>query len=291
METQNLRAFLEVTEAKSFSLAAENLHLTQPAISKRISSLETQLNCKLFDRIGRTVQLTEAGLALLPQAQQILQAVKNAQRSISDLQGDVSGTLSLGISHHIGLHRLPPVLESFSKQYPEVHFDIDFLDSEEAYEQVMHGHIELGVITLDPTDTSTLKGEPLWNDELIVTAAPSHPLASMNDLSLSTLSEFTAILPGLNTYTSQIVESLFKKHKLTLDISIATNYLETLKMMASIGLGWSVLPKTMLDDSIKELKVNDFNVKRTLGYVYHNNRSLSNAATAFLDILKKSKDA
>ncbi len=290
MDTQNLQAFVEVAEGGSFSVAAEALHITQPAVSKRISVLESQLGCKLFDRISRTVQLTEAGAALLPKAERILQAVQEAKRSINDLQGEVSGSLRIGISHHIGLHRLPSVLQSFSQRYPKVHFDIDFMDSEEAYEQVMHGRIELGVVTLDPTGNSPLKRQPVWQDDLVVTVSPSHPLAIIDHPDLSTLSQFTAILPGLNTYTGQIVKSTFQQHGLTLDISMATNYLETIKMMVSIGLGWSVLPHTMIDDSVKALKMSNLKLQRTLGYVFHQNRSLSNAASAFVETLNASAD-
>ena len=132
MDTQNLHAFVKVAECRSFSEAAESLYITQPAVSKRIATLESQLDSKLFDRIGRTVQLTEAGAALLPQAEHILQAVRDAKRSIDDLQGEIAGNLSIGISHHIGLHRLPPVLKAFTERYPKVHFDIAFMDSEEA---------------------------------------------------------------------------------------------------------------------------------------------------------------
>ncbi len=286
METQNLRAFVEVAESGSFSDAAETLHITQPAVSKRIATLEQQLDCRLFDRINRTVQMTEAGRALLPKAARILQAVQDARRSIADLQGEVHGELSIGISHHIGLHRLPPVLESYTRQYPNVQFDIDFMDSEEAHEQVLHGQIELGVVTLDPKDNSNLKRHPVWLDNLSVCVAPGHPLGVFNSVELATLGQFPAILPGLNTYTGQIIKALFQQHELKLDVSMATNYLETIKMMVSIGLGWSVLPHTMIDDSLKVLNIKHIKLQRTLGYVVHPNRSLSNAATAFVAALE-----
>ncbi len=291
MDTQNLKAFVEVADLRSFSEAADRLHITQPAVSKRISVLENQLQCKLFDRISRSVHLTEAGKALLPKAEQILQSVLDARRSIADLQGEVSGNLSIGISHHIGLHRLPPVLKTFSKRYPNVHFDIDFIDSEEAYEQVMHGKIELGVITLDPTGmdptiNSPLNQQAIWLDELVVTVAPDHPLTNNLDADIATLSEFTAILPGLNTYTGQIIKKTFQEHDLNLKVSMATNYLETIKMMVSIGLGWSVLPRTMIDETTTALNISDLTLSRTLGYVYHRNRSLSNAAKAFVQALQ-----
>lgn len=290
MDTQNLRAFVAVAEKQSFSEAAESLHITQPAVSKRIATLENQLECKLFDRIGRTVQLTEAGNALLPRAEQILQSVQEAKRSIADLQGEISGELSLGISHHIGLHRLPPVLQAFNQHYPKVRFDIDFMDSEEAYEQVMHGRIELGVVTLDPTGNSPLMHQPVWQDELVVVVAANHPLALQDSASLETLSQFTAILPGLNTYTGQIIKALFQQHSLKLDVSMATNYLETIKMMVSIGLGWSVLPHTMITDDLSTLSITDIKLQRTLGYVFHKNRSLSNAASTFVEALKANGD-
>jgi DNA-binding transcriptional LysR family regulator len=290
MDTQNLLAFVKVAENRSFSEAAESLHITQPAVSKRIATLENQLDSKLFDRISRTVQLTEAGAALLPRAEQILQAVRDAKRSIDDLQGEIAGNLSIGISHHIGLHRLPPVLQAFTERYPKVHFDIDFMDSEEAYEQVTHGRIELGVVTLDPTGNSPLISQPVWHDKLVVTVASGHPLANMNDINLSTLSQYRAILPGLNTYTGQIIKALFQQHKLTLDVSMSTNYLETIKMMVSIGLGWSVLPHTMIDSTIKTLEIADLQLNRTLGYVHHQNRSLSNAASAFVSALQNESD-
>lgn len=290
MDTQHLQAFIAVAESGSFSEAAEELHLTQPAVSKRIATLEAQLDTPLFDRLGRRVQLTEGGRALLPRAKQILQAVKDAIRSIDDLRGEVSGMLSLGISHHIGLHRLPPVLESFSKRYPDVHFDIRFMDSEEACEQLNLGAIELGVVTLDPAGTRPLQRRPIWRDRLQVVVARNHPLANAGDTDLDTLSRHTAILPGLNTYTGQIVKALFRDHKLSLDVSMETNYLETIKMMVSIGLGWSVLPHTMIDTTVDALPIADVALERTLGCVYHPGRSLSNAAGAFLEALDKARD-
>ena len=290
MDTQSLQAFIQVADHGSFSVAAENLHIPHPAVSKRIATLENQLSCKLFDRIGRQTQLTEAGRELYPKAQQILQDVKEAERSIKELRGTVAGTLSIGISHHIGLHRLPPVLQAFSKKYPKVHLDIDFMDSEEAHEQVMHGQIELGVVTLDPGH-SLVSHSAVWLDELVAVVANDHPLANTEHVTPKMLSQYQAILPGLNTFTGRIVEDLFNRYRLELTTSMATNYLETIKMMVSIGLGWSVLPKTMIDEQLFELKVEDLQLQRKLGYIYHPNRSLSNAANAFVEALNKHRQS
>ena len=150
MDTQNLNAVLVVAETGSFSLAAEKLHLTQPAVSKRVALLEQQLGTDLFDRIGRNISLTEAGGALLPHARAVQLELQAARQSVLDLSGEVAGQLRLATSHHIGLHRLPPVLSDFSKAYKAVQIDIDFMDSEQAYELVLQGKVELAIVNVSP---------------------------------------------------------------------------------------------------------------------------------------------
>ncbi|QQD16774.1 LysR family transcriptional regulator [Spongiibacter nanhainus] len=287
MDTQSLNAFLAVADAGSFSQAAEQLHLTQPAVSKRIAALERQLNCRLFDRIGRHVNLTEAGAALLPRAKRILLDIDEAQRSIDDLRGDVAGRLSMGISHHIGLHRLPPVLREFTRRHPGVQLDIDFMDSERAHDRILHGEMDLAVITLAPSKEEQLKSIAIWDDPLMVAVARDHPLADRGTVTATMLSRYTALPPGLNTYTGQIIKQLFDEQGLAMNVGMSTNYLETIKVMVSIGLGWSILPLTLLDDSVTALKLEGRYLHRQLGCVHHRNRSLSNAARAFIGLLEK----
>ncbi|WP_269619088.1 LysR family transcriptional regulator [Zhongshania sp. BJYM1] len=290
MDTDTLKAFLAVAERQSFSLAAEQLYITQPAVSKRIAALENHLNCKLFDRIGRHVHLTEAGQALLPQSRRILQDIKEAVRSIHDLRGNVSGRLSMGISHHIGLHRLPPILRKYSQLYPDVKLDIDFMDSEQAHQLILQGEMDLAVITLSPTGEQLLQSMPVWEDPLAVTVALDHPLAKYKSVNAEMLSQHTALPPGLNTYTGQIIKELFDKRGLSMNIGMSTNYLETIKVMVGIGLGWSILPLTLLDDSVVALEWEGQVLSRTLGCVHHRNRSLSNAAEAFIELLNGASD-
>ncbi len=291
MDTQNLRAFTLVAETRSFSIAAQKLHLTQPAISKRVALLEQQLGTQLFDRIGRSVNLTEAGEALLPHARNVHRELLDAEQSVRDLAGEVSGRLRLATSHHIGLHRLPPVLSDFSQNCPAVQLDIEFMDSEQAYELVLQGKVELAVITLAPAVEPCLITRPVWHDPLDFLVARGHPLAKSKSIALEQLSACSAILPGLNTYTGQIIKTLFDQHQVKLQISLATNYLETIRMMTAVGLGWTVLPRSMKDSTLVSLKVDEITIERTLGYVYHRDRSLSRAAIAFIECVQKSGDS
>ncbi|MEJ6541201.1 MAG: LysR family transcriptional regulator [Halioglobus sp.] len=286
MDTQNLRAFLLVAESGSFSKAAKRLHLTQPAVSKRIAQLEAQLNVSLFDRIGRRISTTEAGEALLPHARAVHLEMQAAQQSVRDLAGEVRGRLRLATSHHIGLHRLPPLLSFFSKAFPAVQLDIDFMDSEKAYELTLQGEVELAVVTLAPSSIVNIVTRPIWLDPLDFMVQEGTQLTRKKALGLKELSQHPAILPGLNTYTGQIVKSLFEQRSLPIQIAITTNYLETIRMMASVGLGWTVLPRSMRDPSLATLPIRDARIERTLGAIHHEGRSLSRAAQAFIEALE-----
>jgi len=285
MDFANLKAFISVAEHGSFSEASEHLYLTQPAISKRIAALEDELDTRLFDRIGRQVTLTEAGKALLPRVQKILLEVEDSRRVIKNLSGDVSGLLSIGTSHHIGLHRLPPVLRAFTREYPEVELDIHFMDSEEACRAVEHGDLEMGIVTLPLHHSVNLQTRLIWPDPMSVIVGKGHPLYKCKQLTLKQLSEHKAVLPARGTFTREIIEQAFDKHNVRVDISLSTNYLETIKMLVSVGLGWSVLPESMLDKDIRAIPTQGLKLKRELGVVTHRARTLSNAASAMLSQL------
>ena len=153
MDWNELRAFLAVADRESFSNAARQLHLTQPAISKRIQSLEAELGVRLFDRVGKRVYLTDAGRLLRPRAEGILREIGDTQTLLKNLHGRIEGTLPLATSHHVGLHRLAPVLKEFSQRFPSVRLDIKFVDSEVAHDMVAGAEAELAVVTLDPAAT------------------------------------------------------------------------------------------------------------------------------------------
>jgi DNA-binding transcriptional LysR family regulator len=287
MDIAQLSAFITVAEAGSFSQAAEQLNLTQPAVSKRIAVLENDLAVRLFDRIGKRVMLTEAGRLFLPRSRKIIREMEDVRTTIHNLSDQVSGTLSVGSSHHIGLHRLPPVLKQFSNIYPEVIIDISFLDSEKAYAGVNHGELELAVVTLSPKQEARIESQLVWNDPLSVMTSPDHALTNLKVIELSNLIDFPAILPAKNTFTRQLIDNMFNNEGLKMEPEMSTNYLETIKMIVSVGMAWSVLPESMLDENLKVLPIKNARLKRRLGYIYHRDHTLSNAASAFIEILRE----
>ncbi len=282
MDIASLQAFSAVAEQASFSMAAEQLHLTQPAVSKRIRQLEDDLEVTLFDRIGRKVSLTEAGHALLPRARRLLNDASDIRRVLADLSGEVSGKLVMGTSHHIGLHRLPDPLKKFTTVHPQVELDIRFMDSEAACHAVEIGDLELAIVTLPPAPLPHLSMQTIWEDPLVFMIAKEHPLAGRREIDLEMLLQEPSVLPSSSTYTRRILERAVREQGLSLKIAMETNYLETLQMLVASGLGWSLLPRTQLDERVSTVGIRGFQLSRQLGAVTHEKRSLSNAAKAMI---------
>ncbi|NCF45311.1 MAG: LysR family transcriptional regulator [Proteobacteria bacterium] len=284
MHLDELDSFIRIARLGSFSAAAEQMHISQPAMSKRIQSLESRLGVTLFDRLGKRVRLTPAGELLVGKATAILDLSQDIGRDIDNLANSVSGRLSMATSHHIGLHRLAPVLQAFTHAYPNVELDIQFEDSEVAHQLVSAGDIELAVVTLNPAGEdkqSDLQTQVTWHDPLCFVGAKPMPEMS----SLAQLATLPCILPGRNTFTGRIVTERFTAAGLALKPALSTNYLETISMLVKVGLGWSVLPKTMTG-GLHEIFPRCAPITRTLGHVTHSKRTLSNSASAFLGVLQ-----
>ncbi len=290
MQIAELEAFLAVAEAASFSRAAEQLHLSQPAVSKRISSLERHLEATLFDRVGNRIYLTDAGNLLRPRAESLLAGIADTRRLLQNQHERIDGPLSLATSHHVGLHRLAPILKTFSRAHDAVSLDIRFEDSEAAHDLVRRASSELAVVTLNPQGDSELFYEPLWDDPLCFIVAADHELAGSDGIDLNSLAEYPVILPGLGTYTGRIVATTFEARNVPLRPALSTNFLETIAMLVGIGLGWSVLPASMVSEGLVSLQTDAPDLHRTLGCVLNPRRTLSNAAKAFVEVLLSSKD-
>ena len=301
MDNTALQTFLTLVQTGSFTEAAEKLYLSQSAVSKRIATLENELNCRLLDRIGKQVLLTEAGKVLAARARSLLTEMEDTRRQIQNLSETVQGTVSIGTSHHIGLHRLPEVLRNYTRQFPMVELDLQFMNSEQVCAAVNNGQLELGVITLPLRPMEHLTLHPIWDDALEFVIGRAHPLVKSQQANsfkhntlhsqLNDLSRHEAILPSRGTFTREIVDGVFAQHNLPVHTKMQTNYLETIKMLVSVGLGWSVLPRKMLvDTTVLRILVAEVNISRSLGAVWHSSRTLSNAAKQFLMQLEQTGD-
>lgn len=285
MDTNALKAFLTIVDQGSFSEAAESLHLTQPAISKRIAALENQLGTTLIDRRHRRLHVTEAGARLLPYARRIVDEIHNARMVLSSDSAAVEGQLPIIASHHIGLHHLPNWLRRFTRDFPGVSLSLQFMESDGAYEQMRKRNAELAFVTLSDSMDRNFTVHEQWSDPMAFVAGPEHSLANLRSPTLADLAGHPALLPDTSTATYRVVSRLFLEANLPLRPQMPTNYLETIKMMTSVGLGWSVLPVSMVDDSVRRLDTG-FPVTRVLGAVGLAGRQLSGAARALIGVVR-----
>ena len=285
MNLAAFEAFVRVMETGSISMAADLLFITQPAVTKRIHSLEDYFGVKLFESAGRGVQATHAAHSLLPKVKNWLNELGDIHHTLSHEQGEVRGKLKIGTSHHIGLHHLPAHLKKYVQKFPEVKLDVHFVDSEQAHEQVLAGDLELAFLTLPPQGDERLKYITIWEDPLIFVVAPFHPLAQKNNLKLEDLIEYPSLLPAAQTYTTQITFTEFERQGLKPKITMSNNPLESIRMLVSIGLGWSVLPKTLLNQDLKQLDI-PLEMNRQLGMVWHPSRTQSRAVQELIEMMK-----
>ena len=287
MDISTLQAFIAVAQQQSFSKASEQLHITQPAVSKRVAALESELGTQLFNRVARNIHLTETGKQLLPKALDLVDQAEDMQRFAAKLNSEIGGTLSVAISHHIGLHRMPPILKEFNARHPQVTLDIRFEDSDRAFNLVEQGEIEFAVITLPTKLSNRLQKKVIWQDLLNVVVSPEHPLAEASSVGLSEVINWPCVLPSSDTETYKIIQRHVTDLGLNMKVQMKTNNLESLKMLVGAGLGWSLLPQTMLDDSIVSLDIG-VELRRELGLVLHRKRNLSNAAMALQEMIEAS---
>jgi len=286
MDTQSLAAFVAIVDSGSFSGAAEQLFVTQPAISKRLANLEHQLGSPLIERDGRRARLTEAGERLLPHARQVLDELHNARIALEAPDSTLSGPLHLITSHHIGLHHLPAWLRDFHQQYPNVRFQLQFMESEQAFSALQRREASLAWVTLNDRIQQDFQVHYAWEDPMQFVCGQDHPLASLDAPVLADLSRYEAILPAASTETYRVVSHLFLHAGLRLKAQMPTNYLETIKMMTTVGLGWSVLPESMVDEELVQLQVPE-RVTRMLGAVGLRRREPGSVARALLECVRQ----
>ena len=191
MELFQLRYFLKVVELGNFTRAAEANSVSQPALSQAIQKLEDELGQPVFERLGRRVELTDAGRMLLPRATQAVQLVDEARASITD-DGE-SGQIRVSAIPTIAPYLLPSVLGEFASQFPQVQFEVQEEVTDQVVKRLRHGETDAALLAL-PFDSTHLEVVPLFEEELQLVLPAGHELADRKRITLRTLREYPFIL-------------------------------------------------------------------------------------------------
>lgn len=285
LDSRQLRAFATLARTGSFTRTAHELHLTQSAISHAIKALEEDLACRLFDRVGKAVVLTQAGEQLLVRAQKVLEEMTAARSELAQLGKWGSSRLRIGASTTACQYILPAVLREFKESFPRCVISIEPDDTPEAIEALRAHRIDLAV-NLEPRRGESLEFRPLFTDELQFIVSPFHPWAKAGKVSRDDIAQQHYILYGKGSYTVQIIEAYFREDKIVLHSLLDLGNMEAIKELVKLGLGISIIApwtakKEIEEGSLVALPLGRRKLKRRWGILHWHNRRLSLAEETF----------
>jgi DNA-binding transcriptional LysR family regulator len=292
VEIHQLRYFRAVAATGSFTRAAEQQHVAQPALSQQILKLEAELGAKLFDRSGGKVSLTAAGKAFLKYVEDTLDARKAMLVSIAEMERVPRGEIIVGANEGTCLHILPYVFADFKKQYPDVSVNIKRSDYAKILESVIDNSVDFGVVSL-PVHDLRLTVVLIHRDELILIASPQHPLGKIKSATIADASKFPLIVPKAG-HTRDAIEQLFHERRLKPNFTMELDSSELLKrfVVADVGIGF--IARSNVEEDVRAkflaaIPISDAQVRRDLALVFRKDKALSRAALAFIDIAVKHK--
>ena len=256
MTLEQLRIFLAVAEHLHFTRAAEELYITQPAVSAAIQSLEQQYSVKLFHRVGRHIEIAEAGKLLQVEAQKILDQVALTERGLRELNNLQRGELKLGASLTIGNYWLPSKISQFKTQYSGIFVNCTLGNAEEICEGTATGLFDLGLITgeVKASLQSCLEQEVVGSDRLQIVVGKSHPWFGLSEISLTELYTTTWVMRESGSGSQQMFEQALQNWGIDttqLNVVLVLNSSEMVKAVVEGGVGAAAIPELMVEKEIK----------------------------------------
>lgn len=287
MDFNHLKAFLEVSRHKSFSRAAEKLHITQPSISAQIRSLETELGHRLFDRGGGKVTLTAAGRVFEPFAEDCLQRLGHILLAMHDLERSPRGSVTVSANDSTALYVLPTFFSKFRKQYPRVSMNIVRAERSKTIESVLNREVDFGVVSL-PVKDPRLRVEMIHRDELVLVAPPAHALAQGEPVSLAELAKHN-LLVLMQGRRRETLDALFAEQRVTPRIGMELDSNELMKRLILAEMGVGFLPRINVVDELRTeqlraIEVEGIHLRRDLALIFHRDRVLTRAGKVFLQV-------
>lgn len=291
IDSRQLRAFAALARTGSFTLAAKELFLTQSAVSHSIKALETELGCRLLDRMGKKVALTLAGEQLLRHTDKILQEMKSARTALDQLGKWGVSRLRIGASATACQYLLPSVLREFKKTFPQCLINISPGDTAEAEDQLQNGEIDLAV-TLEPQRETTLEFVKLFEDELWFVTDPTHQWAQAGRVERAEIPRQNYILYARASYTFQMVEDYFRDEEMELNLGIELGDMEAIKELVKLGLGISILApwivrKELDTRELVALPLGRRKLKRQWGILWRRGKRPTLAEETFVRLCKQ----
>lgn len=288
MEFNQLRYVCAIAETGSFSRAAERCHVAQPSLSQQVLKLEEDLGAKLFDRLGRSIRLTEAGRAFLPHARSILHQMEAARTGVEDKRTDVRGSVAAGVIPTIAPYLLPRYTASFAKKYPEARLRIVEETTPVLVESLRNLSIDLAVLAL-PLRHKEFELFPLRTEPLFAVLPKDHPLAGQKSLALKDLrGEPFVMLRDGHCFRDLSVAACVRA-RVAPRIVFESGQFSSLLGMVAAGIGVSLVPEMAIDHNApcRYVRLSDARATRIIVVAVLRGRSFNRVQQAFLSGLTK----
>jgi len=281
----NLRTFLTVARHQGISRALNELHLTQPAVSRQILALEESLGTHLFVRRGRFLALTEAGQMLEQYATRVFQLLTEAREEIDGLKGLIRGHLRISAASTVGIYMIPDVLGEFKSLYPGIEISLNISNKEEVLRNVQAGTADIGFVG-PPVPGSELAADTYLEDDLVLIVSPQHWLASRDSVTAQMLTEDVFILREHGSGTREILEEELRRAGVSLRHAMELGSTEAIKKAVAANLGLSIASTRAVTLEVMlghlcAVRVSDLNLRRPIYMLYLRNSPLSSAAEGF----------
>ena len=292
MELHQLRYFCAVADSGSFSRAAEHSHVSQPSLSQQILKLEAELGARLFDRLGRSVRLTEVGKAFLPRALSVLRELEAARSEVVESKESVSGQVAVGVIPTVSPYFLPPVLVAFAKLFPKATVTVLEEITPVLLERLRAGSIDFAILAL-PVRGHDFEASPLVTEPLFAALPKNHRLARNSSIALSELREEPFLLLRDGHCFRENAVAACDRARVAPQVVFESGQFSSLLGLVGAGVGVSLVPAMAVDRraKVRFVRISDPAAVRTIGALTLRGRSVSRANRAFLSALRQSTPA
>lgn len=287
-EILDLRAFQAVVDLESFHRAADALHISQPALTRRIQKLEQSIGAPLLDRTTRHVAATAIGQELLPLVRRMLEEFDGSLFALKDGGSKRQGLITMACVPTAAFYFLPTVIKRFGNDYPHIRLRIRDLTANEGLQAVARGEVEFGINLMGNSDPD-LSFEPLIDDPFVLAMRKDHPLADHEHIHWHQLDGYPLVVVDRSSGNRALLDGALAKHNLRLNWFYEVTHLNTSLGLVEAGLGISVLPRLATPQEEHPYLVTrpiiDPVVTRTIGIVRRRSAPLSPAAEKFIEVL------
>ncbi|MDG6884427.1 HTH-type transcriptional regulator CysL [Clostridium perfringens] len=292
MNFRKLKIFFETAKCLNMTKVAKSMYISQPSISQAIAELESDLDVKLFDRIGKRLYLTHDGEVYFEYSRRILNLYEEANSIIRSSKEGQKGKIIIGASTTIGIYILPKLIKEFNELHKNIEISLIIENTQLIEELIIENKVDIALVE-GYVKSNELEVFDIGKDELVFISNPNNPIFLKDKITLKDLENENFIMRESGSGTREIIENYLIKQGCNYNVYMELGNTEAIVKVVETGLGIAcvsckAIEKRINDGLIKEIKIDDIKVNRDLYLIYHNDKFISRNLKIFIDKIKNS---